>query len=133
MLSASIREIELYKSKIAGLEKKIVAEQKKLSSLHSKLGYSSRAELIKALMALGPSGRSASKAGKKPGRKAKPSASKSKGRRKRTTITPQLKASIVKALKAGGKGIKVAKDFGVSVPTIQNIKTEAGLIKKRKK
>ncbi len=131
MLSASIKEIELYKSKIAGLEKKIIAEQKKLSSLHRKLGYSSRAELIKALMALGPSGRSVSKTGKKVAGKAKSTGVK--GRRKRTTITPELKASIVKALKAGGKGIKVAKDFGVSVPTIQNIKTEAGLIKKRKK
>jgi len=131
MLSARIKEIELYKSKIAGLEKKIMAEQKKLSSLHTKLGYSSRAELIKALMALGPSGRSTSKVSQK-GRKASKSTG-GKGRRKRTTITPKLKASIVKALKAGGKGITVAKDFGVSVPTIQNIKTEAGLIKKRKK
>ncbi len=127
MLSARIKEIELYKSKIAGLEKKIVAEQKKLSSLHTKLGYSSRAELIKALMVLGPSGKSGNK-----GRKASKSTG-AQGRRKRTTITPKLKASIVKALKAGGKGITVAKDFGVSVPTIQNIKTEAGLIKKRKK
>ncbi|MBL4574537.1 MAG: hypothetical protein JKY51_00365 [Opitutaceae bacterium] len=132
MLSSSIKEIARYKSKIASLEKKIEAEQKKLISLHTKLGYSSRAGLIKALMDLGPSGKASPKAAKKSGKKISKSTSSS-GRKKRTTITPALRASIVKALKSGEKGLKVAKDFAVSIPTIQNIKIAAGLIKKRKK
>ena len=37
------------------------------------------------------------------------------------------------ALKAGDKGTAVAKKFGISVPSLHNIKKAAGLTKARKK
>jgi len=61
---------------------------------------------------------------------AKKPARKSGGRRKRTTITPQLRNDIIAAIKGGATGAAVAKKFGVSVPTVQNIKKAAGLIRK---
>ncbi len=53
-------------------------------------------------------------------------------KRKRTTITPELKEQIVKALQAGDKTVgAVATEFGVSGATVNNIKRDAGLTKKK--
>jgi metal-responsive CopG/Arc/MetJ family transcriptional regulator len=57
----------------------------------------------------------------------------STGRAKRTLITAKLRQGIIDALKAGGKGNAVAAKFGVSVPTLNNIKKAVGLTKARKK
>jgi len=65
--------------------------------------------------------------------KAKKAAKGSTGRAKRTLITAELRQGIIDALKAGGKGNAVAAKFGVSVPTLHNIKKAAGLTKARKK
>jgi hypothetical protein len=54
------------------------------------------------------------------------------GRRKRTKVTPELKVEITKALEAGDKTAgEVAAAFGVSGATVNNIKRDAGLTKKR--
>ncbi len=129
MISNTLKAIKETKSKLAALEKKASAEQKKrIVNLHTDAGFSTRAELIEALQALGGGA-------KKPrGRKAaKKAAGKAKKRIKRTVITPELKQGIIAALKAGGKGTAVAAKFGVSVPTLHNIKKAAGLTKSRKK
>ena len=65
--------------------------------------------------------------------KAKKAAKGSTGRAKRTLITAELRQGIIDALKVGGKGNAVAAKFGVSVPTLHNIKKAAGLTKARKK
>ncbi len=146
MISNTLKSIN---SKIASLEKKAEAERKKLlSGLHEKVGYESTAALIEALQSLGSSKpasrrgpKPASRRGRKPGRKAKKAATKSvrakktgaKKRAKRTRITADMKKKIVAALKAGGKGTQVAKDFGISIPSLHNIKKAAGLTKARKK
>ena len=70
---------------------------------------------------------------KKAAPKAKKAAKGSTGRAKRTLITAELRQGIIDALKAGGKGNAVAAKFGVSVPTLHNIKKAAGLTKARKK
>ena len=124
MLSSKIKELADYKAKIIELEKAVLEERETaLSRAHTELGFASRADLIKALRAL-------DKAGPKRARRkgAKPAASaEKKSRRKRTTITPELRDSILAAVKEGGTGNAVAKRFGVSLPTVQNIKRAAGL------
>jgi DNA-binding CsgD family transcriptional regulator len=35
------------------------------------------------------------------------------------------------AVEAGRTGAQIAKEFGISVPSVQNIKKELGLVKKR--
>jgi len=141
MIPEALKEIAQYENKIASLQKKVEAEQKKaLGNLHITAGFASRAELIAALQSLGGA-KAPAKRGRKPGRKpakkavaAKAAPKKgAKTRAKRTRLTPELKEQIVAALKSGGKGAAVASKFGVSVPTVHNIKKAAGLTKTRKK
>lgn len=123
MLSSKIKELADYKAKIVELEKVVLEEREAaLARAHADLGFASRGDLIKALRALEKAG---PKRGRKPGRKA--AATEKKARRKRTTITPELRESILAAVKEGGTGSAVAKKFGVSLPTVQNIKRAAGL------
>ena len=136
MIPEALKEIAQYESKIASLQKKVEAERKKsLASIHKTAGFASRAELIAALQAL-EGGKPKVKRGRKPSAKkatAKTAAKGAKKRAKRTRLTPELKEQIVAALKAGGKGAAVASKFGVSLPTVHNIKKAAGLTKTRKK
>ncbi len=144
-------------------KKAAAEQSKQISNLHSEAGFETRAELIEALQALGGSkrrGRKATKKAKKAVKapkakkaakkkvakkvakkavkapkpaKAAPKATGAKKRAKRTKITPALRNNIIAAVKAGGKGTAVAKKFGVSIPTLHNIKKAAGLTKARKK
>lgn len=147
MLKDRLKEIEQHKSKLASLQQAL------LEDLHSVLGYAQRSSLIQELQKITGSKRgkkaakkpaakkaskkvakkatkkAAKKAPKKAAKKAAPKAAKKTGRRKRTTITPELRNDIIAAVKGGATGSAVAKQFGVSVPTVQNIKKAAGLTK----
>ncbi|MFA6959926.1 MAG: ParB/RepB/Spo0J family partition protein [Opitutaceae bacterium] len=57
---------------------------------------------------------------------AKPVAKKKAGR---VQITPDLKQQVVSAVQTGKSGAEIAKTFGISLPSVQNIKKEAGLVK----
>lgn len=104
------QEIEKYKKKIADLERQVNEERRqKLVNLHQELGYGSRRELISALQSL-------------PGGKG--------GKGRRTVITPELRSQIEAAIREGKTGTAVAREFGVSVPTVQNIKKQRGLVRK---
>ena len=138
MISNTLKAIEATKAKLASLEKKAAAEQRKrIVNLHKDAGFETREDLIAALQALGGAPK------KKRGRKAKKTTRKAakkavakkgaKKRAKRTVITDALRKNIISALKAGDKGTAVAKKFGISVPSLHNIKKAAGLTKARKK
>ena len=120
MPSDKLKEIAAYKAKIAALEKAVAAEQnKKLTGLHKEVGLESTAALIAALKGLSkpaPRGNAIAKAS---------------GRASRTRITSAIKAGVGKAVKAGKKGSEIANQFGISIPSIQNIKKELGLVKTR--
>lgn len=128
MLTPKLQQLADYKAKIEKLEKSVSAEREAvLRRLHTETGYETRDDLIAALRALGGGG----KRGRKPGRPAAAAAGGGK-RKKRAVITSELRDNIIAAVKAGGTGSAVAKKFGVSLPTVQNIKRDAGLTKKRK-
>ncbi len=122
MPNSKIKEIAAYKAKIAALEKAVAAEQKqKLAGLHKEVGFETTEELIAALQAM-----------VKPARKSKRGgAAKKSGRASRTRITPAIKTGVGKAVEAWKKGAEIAKEFGISIPSIQNIKKELGLVKER--
>ncbi|MCH8474440.1 MAG: transposase family protein [Opitutales bacterium] len=107
------QEIERKKQELAELEKQ-AAEQRKaeLLSLHKQVGLNSIDELISELEAA---------AGRK-------SATKGKGRGR---ITPELREKIGEALRGGASGSQVAREFGISTASVQNIKQDLGLVKKR--
>lgn len=117
MSNKKLKELAAYKAKIAALEKEIAAEQKKkLAGLHKEVGLESTQALIEALQGL----------------KRAPAKKSGKRRAKRTRITDAIKTEVGKAVKAGKKGAEIAGQFGISIPSIQNIKNELGLVKKRK-
>jgi hypothetical protein len=127
MVTKQIKELEVTKAKIVALEKSIAKRlRKELSSLHSKYGFDSLKEFIKALKASSVGGARRKAARGKP---AKP-AGKAK-RHKRSVITDETRASVKKLVEAGKTGSQIAKSLGISLPSVQNIKKALGLVKAR--
>jgi hypothetical protein len=125
MVTEKIKQITQYQTKIDALKKAIAAQLKHdLSSLHEKYGFESPLELIEAIKASG--------GGKRRGRVAK-AAPGGKKRRKRAKITPEMKQKLKSLVEAGKTGTAIAKTLGISLPSVQNIKKELGLVKARKK
>ena len=120
MVSDKIKQLADYQNKVAALQKKIERERAKaLASLHHKYGFGSPAELIRAIRAA--AGRGARRAARAAG-----------GHRKYARISPETRQKIKAALQSGKTGGQVAAAFGVSVPSVYNIKKASGLVKARK-
>lgn len=117
-----LNELRLQAAKLAtSIEQERIAE---LSALPGKYGYSSVEEFIKALkQAAGVRGK---RKGKTVAASAKP------GKRSRAKITPELKEQVKAAVLAGKTGAQIAAELGISLPSIQNIKKEFGLVSARK-
>lgn len=121
-LELSLAELRKARAQVQQLQEKVESERRQeLRNLHQKLGFESRAELIQVLRSLGGTGRG-------------PAARGATGRTgKRARITAEMKQGIVRALQAGESGSAVARRFGISNPSLHNIKKAAGLVKARKK
>lgn len=120
MFTAEIKKLEAAKAKLARLEKSVSSRlQRELAGLPAAYGFKSPRELLKAIVA-------ASRGGKG-GRKA--AAGK---RRKRSVITDATRAEVKKLAQAGKTGAEIAKEVGISLPSVQNIKKALGLVKARK-
>lgn len=120
MVTNKLEQLREYQKKMAQIEKELASFHRKLAALPAKHGFRSMDAFIDAL-------RSAAKSG---GARSAPKAAG--GRKPRAKITPEVKQK-VKALVGEGKtGSQVAKLLGISVPSVQNIKKELGLVKARK-
>ena len=126
MVTDKIKELQDLQAKAAELQKSIEIERtRELAALPSKFGFDDVNAFIKAL-------KSAAAGGKKTrGRKAKAAGPAPSGKRKRAKITPELKADVKTAVEAGKTGAAIAAEFGISLPSVQNIKKELGLVKAR--
>ncbi len=120
-------EIEATRAKLAELEsfQKI---QGKLANLPADYGFSDLNSFIKALKRAAGA---AVKAGR-PAKVAAPKAAKAKRKGKRARITPEIKEQVKSLVSAGKTGAAIAKELGISLPSVQNIKKEFGLVKKRR-
>jgi len=118
------QEIAIAKAKVAELEG-FLKNQGKLARLPSDFGYADLKSFIKALKRA---------AAAKPAKAAKavkaPKAAKAK-RGKRARITPEMKEAVKASVAAGKTGAAIAKELGISLPSVQNIKKEFGLVKPR--
>jgi len=129
------KEYEATQAKLTKLAEDLKsAEAEKFKGLPASVGLSSIDALIKALRPYASpllKGRLNAAFAEKP---STASAVAPKGRkRRRVRLTDEDRKKIVEALKAGGKtAAQLAAEFGVSVPTVTNIKADAGLTKKRK-
>ncbi len=128
MLTDKLKTLAATKARLAELEKSIASElNRELAGLPAKYGFDNLPEFFDAV-------RSASRGGKSRGAAKAPAAKAAGGgkRRKRAVITAETKAK-VKSLVADGKtGGEIAKAVGISLPSVQNIKKELGLVKARK-
>ncbi len=98
--------------KNAAAEWKASEQTRKLAHLHKDHGFDSVKELIDALREFLPG------AGKK---SASAPAKKEGGKRTRTTITPEIRASVKQHASTGAKAPTIAKALGLSAPTVYNI------------
>jgi hypothetical protein len=121
MVINKIKLLEDTKAKVAKLEQDIAAQLKKeLASLPRKYGFSSPREFLKAFRSV--AGDVMVSGGNRVAGK----------RRRRAVITADTKAQVKNLVVAGKTGGEIAKAIGISLPSVQNIKKELGLVKKRK-
>lgn len=97
-------------ARAAALEKEREELNAKLSALHETVGLPDTAALIAALRRLG----------------------RKTGVGTRARISPEARAAVVAALKTGKTAKEVAAETGVSLPSVNLIKSKAGLTKPRK-
>lgn len=131
MANSIQNEIDAAKAKLEELET-FAKVQGELSSLPSKYGFSDLNSFVKALKRAVGSG---AKRGRPSKAAAAPKAVKAekKGKKgKRARITPEVKDQVKAAVADGKTGAEIAKALGISLPSVQNIKKEFGLVKKRR-
>lgn len=124
MVNDVVKELEAAKAKVAELETTLAKERRqKLAGLPREFGFDSVAEFIKAVkQASGSARKSSAKSADKGGKK----------RSKRARITPEVKDKVKSMVNAGKTGAQIADELGISIPSVQNIKKEFGLVKSRK-
>jgi transposase-like protein len=122
-----IAELQKAKAKLAQAEARLAADRvSALAKLPGDYGYANLNEFIKALKAAaGKAGKGKKSKGAKAPKAAKPA------KRTRAKITPELKQQVIAAVQAGQSGAEISKALGISLPSVQNIKKEAGLVKAR--
>jgi hypothetical protein len=125
MLENHIKELEAAKAKVAELESAILTERHQaLIRLPAQMGYSDFEELIGALREANRDSKATTKA--------KKSAAK-EGTGHRAKITDEVRAEVKQLVEAGKSGAEIATTVGVSLPSVQNIKKQLGLVKARTK
>ena len=142
----SLREpLARKQAEVANLEQELIAAQAaQFTELPARLGLDSIDAVIKALAPFASprlKGALAKAFGGKlpapvvvvaaPAEEAPAAPAAKAERRKRATITPEIKEAVVQALQAGKTTGAVAAECGVSPATVNNIKRAAGLTKPR--
>jgi hypothetical protein len=123
-----LNQITAAKAKLAAQEQAIFQQREQaLAKLPASHGYSDLKSFIKALKAAAGSSRKS----KKTAKAAKTPKATKPAKRTRAKITPELKQQVLAAIQEGKTGAEIVKSFGLSLPSVQNIKKEAGLVKVR--
>lgn len=132
-LGSSLEKLQKAEAQVLQLREEFEEERRQqLEQLHETLGFGSREELIEALRALGGAPRRRGPA--KSGSGSAAGDAVAGGRTsKRARITPEMQAGILKALRAGERGVAVAARFGISGLSLHKIKKAAGLVRRSKK
>jgi hypothetical protein len=117
MANNTFVQLEQYRRTVAALEQKLTEQKKRLAQLPGKMGFKSMIDFIAALQSITVAPKAVKAAGKV------------KKSRKRAKITAEVIAK-VKALVAKNKtGNEIAKEVGISLPSVGNIKKKLGLVR----
>jgi hypothetical protein len=127
MVTDKIKTLAITRARVAELEKSIAAElNEELAALPGKYGFDSLPAFFDAVKA--------ASRGKTRGRPKSAAAKPATGgkRRKRAVITSETKSKVKSLVEGGKTGAEIAKIVGISLPSVQNIKKDLGLVKARK-
>jgi DNA invertase Pin-like site-specific DNA recombinase len=125
-VSAKLKELAATRAKLASLEQAVQSElNQELASLPASFGFRSVDEFVQAVRSA--SGDRRRGPGRPPGKRGGPG----KKRRHRAVITDATRSQVKKLVDAGKTGTQIAKEVGISLPSVQNIKKALGLVKKR--
>lgn len=128
MATNRFKELVAARAKLAALEAQITAGlNKELVGLPAKYGFADADAFLEAFAAANGT------RGKRRGPTAKAAGAAKPARRKRMTITDEIREQVKKLVEAGKTGAEISKEVGVSLPSVQNIKKALGLVKKGKK
>jgi hypothetical protein len=119
MVTDKLQKIREYQREMAKLEKELAKFNSKLAVLPAKYGFKSMDAFIDALRA-------------SQGGKVKAGGSTASGRKPRAVITAETKQKVKAMVNDGKTGDQIAKALNISLPSVQNIKKELGLVKARK-
>ncbi|MEO7599232.1 MAG: helix-turn-helix domain-containing protein [Opitutus sp.] len=124
MVTDKIKTLAITKARVAELEKSIATElNRELAGLPGKYGFETLPAFFDAVKT----------AARGKGRgSARPSSNGGSKRRKRAVITPETKAKVKSLVEGGKTGAEIARSVGISLPSVQNIKKDLGLVKVRK-
>ena len=130
MVIPKIKELAATREKLVQLEATVETElRRELRALHEQYGFENVKSFLKAVIAAASGDRKKARKAGRPGKtKAAPKTPKT---RKRAVITATIRAEVKKLVKAGKSGSQIAKAVGISLPSVQNIKKAAGLVKAR--
>lgn len=123
MINDTLKKLEEARAKVSALEANLASERsKELAALPARYGFDSVAGFVAAV-------RDAAGGGRGAGRPAK----SGNGKRRRAVITSETKAQVKTLVEGGKTGAEIAKTLQISLPSVQNIKKELGLVNARKK
>jgi len=114
-LEKQLKNLDAQEAKAAKRQKKLA---KKLATLPEAYGFDNVTDFVRAV-----------KFAAKGGKVTKASSS---GRRKRAVITDETRETVKKLNEAGKTNNEISAELGISIPTVQNIKKQLGLVKERK-
>lgn len=129
MVTDKLKQLEAAKARLVELQEAVRRQlRKELAELPAKYGFDSAREFAAAVTEA---------AGGRKGRGRKPAAAKPAGkrggrRRPRAVITDATRSEVKKLTEGGKTGAEIAKQVGISLPSVQNIKKALGLVKARK-
>jgi DNA-binding NarL/FixJ family response regulator len=134
MVTDKLKTLAQAKAKVAELEKSITAElNQELAALPGKFGFDDVAAFVDAVRSASRSSGSKGKPrGRRPAAAAAAPASTGGKRRKRAIITSETRSKVKSLVEAGKTGAEIARSVGISLPSVQNIKKDLGLVKSRK-
>lgn len=125
MISSRLKELASARERLASLESAIQTElAAELRTLPAAYGFPDANAFIEAVRAAAGGKKSKSPRGHAQTSPAKP-------RRKRAVVTDETRASVKRMVEAGKTGGEIAKELGISLPTVQNIKKALGLVRRR--
>ena len=118
---SELHRLKISAERAVSLQKAWEAQRKKLLELPRKLGFNSLRDLKTALdLAFETPDLQVTR-------------TRIGSRKKRVAITDETRKKVKHLHESGNTGSKIAKELNISPASVQNIKTQLGLVKKRKK